>query len=78
MIVKITKKGSITLPDEILRKIKTDTLEVSFSNGNIIMKPVKLGGVLKKYSKKSKNINKIIKLEKKAFEDALCQKHSNR
>ncbi|WP_051654674.1 AbrB/MazE/SpoVT family DNA-binding domain-containing protein [Persephonella sp. IF05-L8] len=77
-IAKITKKGQITIPAEIRRKLKTNIVEIEEKNGEIVIKPVKnLAGILHKYAKKRKSIDEIIKEEKEAFANAVKAKHSN-
>ncbi|WP_051654273.1 AbrB/MazE/SpoVT family DNA-binding domain-containing protein [Persephonella sp. KM09-Lau-8] len=77
-IAKITKKGQITIPAEIRRKLKTNIVEIEEKNGEIVIKPVKnLAGILQKYAKKRKSIDEILKEEKEAFANAVKAKHSN-
>ena len=77
-ITKITKKGQITIPAKIRKKLKTNIVEIEEENGKIVIKPVKnLAGILHKYAKKRKNVEEFLKEEKEAFADAVKSKHSN-
>ncbi len=78
-IVKITKKGQITIPIEIRKKLGTNIIEIEEENGKIIIKPIKnLAGALKKYAKKKERLDKILEQEEGAFQNAIKEKHSNR
>ncbi|RUM61915.1 MAG: AbrB/MazE/SpoVT family DNA-binding domain-containing protein [Persephonella sp.] len=78
-IVKITKKGQITIPIEIRKKLGTNIIEIEEENGKVIIKPVKnLAGALKKYAKKKETLDKILEQEEGAFQNAVKEKYSNR
>ena len=77
-IAKITKKGQITIPAKIRKKLKTNIVEIEEKNGEIVIKPIKnLAGILHKYAKKRKDVEEILKEEKEAFANAAKAKHSN-
>ena len=78
-IVKITKKGQITIPAQIRKKLKTNMVEIKEENGKIVIKPVEnLAGALHKYAKKGKKLDEILKEEEKVFQNAVKEKYSNR
>ncbi len=74
-ITKMTKKGQITIPAEYRKKLKAEYYTVEIKDDEIVIKPLKqLAGSLKKYTKRGK-IEQIIEEEKKAFKEALIEKH---
>ncbi|WP_457642247.1 AbrB/MazE/SpoVT family DNA-binding domain-containing protein [Persephonella sp.] len=76
-ITKMTKKGQITIPAEYRKKLKAEYYTVEIKDGEIVLKPFRqLAGSLKKYAKKGK-IEKVIQEEKKAFGEALIEKHKS-
>ncbi|WP_293442026.1 AbrB/MazE/SpoVT family DNA-binding domain-containing protein [Persephonella sp.] len=76
-ITKMTKKGQITIPAEYRKKLKAEYYTVEIKDEQIILKPFKqLAGSLKKYAKKGR-IEKVIQEEKKAFREALIEKHKS-
>jgi len=84
-IVSITSQGQISIPAPIRRKLglsKKGKAYVREENGNVLVEPVKdileLGGSLKKYAIKGKNIDEIIKLEKKAVEEAVIERYKKK
>ena len=75
-IVKITRKGQVTIPAEIRKKLGTNIVEITIREGEVVIKPVrKLGGALQKYAVKGKPIEEVMKMEKKAMADAFREKH---
>ncbi|WP_456382774.1 AbrB/MazE/SpoVT family DNA-binding domain-containing protein [Persephonella sp.] len=77
-IAKITRKGQITIPVEIRKKIGTSIVEIEEQEGKIIIKPVRdLAGALKKYSKRRKVPDNILQQEEGAFQNAIKEKHSH-
>ena len=77
-ITKMTKKGQITIPAKYRKKMNVEYFSVEMKDNQLIIKPVKpLAGSLKKYAKKSKNIEKIMEEEKNSFVEALVEKHSS-
>ncbi len=75
-IVKITRKGQITIPTQIRKKLGTDIVEITMREGEVVIRPVKkLGGALQKYAIKEKHIEEVIEMEKEAMADAFREKH---
>ncbi len=75
-IAKITRKGQVTIPVEIRKKLGTDIVEITIREGEVVIKPVKkLGGVLHEYAIKGKPIEEVMKMEKEAMVDAIREKH---
>ena len=75
-IVKITRKGQITIPAQIRKKLGTDIVEITIREGEVVIRPVKkLGGALQKYAIKGKSIEEVIEMEKEAMADAFREKH---
>ncbi len=75
-IVKITRKGQITIPTQIRKKLGTDIVEITMREGEVVIRPVKkLGGALQKYAIKGKSIEEVIEMEKEAIADAFREKH---
>ncbi len=75
-IVKITRKGQVTIPAQIRKKLGTDIVEITIREGEVVIRPVKkLGGALQKYAIKGKPIEEVIEMEKEAMADAFGEKH---
>lgn len=75
-IVKITRKGQVTIPAQIRKKLGTDFVEITIREGEVVIKPVKkLGGALQKYAIKGKPIEEVIRMEKEAMANAFREKH---
>ncbi|GAB4221045.1 MAG TPA: AbrB/MazE/SpoVT family DNA-binding domain-containing protein [Spirochaetota bacterium] len=75
---KITKKGQITLPAKLRKKLNTDEVHIKMVDDVIIITPAKkLGGIFKKYAKKDIPIDTLLKKEKEAFADAITEKHTH-
>ncbi len=75
-IVKITRKGQVTIPAQIRKKLGTDIVEITIREGEVVIKPVKkLGGALQKYAIKGKPIEEVMRIEKEAMANALREKH---
>ena len=74
-ISKFTKKGQITIPAKYRKLLGSEIVEISFENGKVITKPApKLGGILKNYAFKGKNIEEIFQKEKEAIADGFTEK----
>jgi len=77
-IVKITRKGQITIPAKFRKKLNTNLVEVEMEGEKIIITPVKkLGGIFHKYAIKDKPIEEIIQMEKEVIKNAFAEKHNN-
>ena len=75
-LVKITRKGQVTIPAQIRKKLGTDIVEITIREGEVVIRPVKkLGGALQKYAIKEKPIEEVIEMEKEAMADAFREKH---
>ncbi len=75
-LVKITRKGQVTIPAQIRKKLGTDIVEITIREGEVVIRPVKkLGGALQKYAIKGKSIEEVIEMEKEAMADAFREKH---
>ncbi len=75
-IVKITRKGQVTIPAQIRKKLGTDIVEITIREGEVVIRPVKkLGGALQKYAIKGKPIEEVIEMEREAMADAFGEKH---
>ena len=71
-IVKITRKGQITIPAKFRKKLNTNLVEVEMEGEKIIITPVKkLGGIFHKYAIKDKPIEEIIQMEKEVIKKSL-------
>ncbi len=78
-IVKITKKGQITIPAPLRKKLGTNIVQIEMEGEKIVIRPIrKPGGMLKKYAIKNKSIDEVMKMEKEAIENELKEKHRNR
>ena len=50
---KITRKGQVTIPREIRKKLESDVVEFSVVSGDIVLRPVKsVAGSLSAYQKR--------------------------
>lgn len=79
IIVKITKKGQITIPAKFREKLATNIVQIEMEGEKIVIKPIrKPGGMLEKYAFKDKPIEVIMQLEKEVIENAFREKHSHR
>jgi len=77
-IAKITRKGQITIPAKLRKKLGTNVVEVEMEGEKIIIKPIKkLGGVLNKYAIKNKSIEDIMQMEKEVIRNVFAEKHNN-
>jgi len=77
-IAKFTKKGQITIPIEYRKLLGSEIVEITYENGKVIIKPApKLGGVLKNYAFKGKNIQEIFQLEKEAISNGFTEREKN-
>ncbi len=75
-IVKITRKGQVTIPAQIRKKLGTDIVEITMREGEVVIRPVrKFGGALHKYAIKGKTLKEVMKMEKEAMANALREKH---
>ena len=81
-IVTITSQGQITIPAKIRRKLKLDKSKkaiVTVKNDEIVVTPepdiMQLAGSLHKYAKKNMSIDEVIKMEERAWEDAVVEKY---
>ncbi|HOK01719.1 MAG TPA: AbrB/MazE/SpoVT family DNA-binding domain-containing protein [Spirochaetota bacterium] len=74
---KITKKGQITLPAKLRKKLNTHIVHIDMVDDKIIITPARdLDGVFKNYALKDKS-EKLLQKEKEAFGDSIKEKHSN-
>ena len=77
-IAKITRKGQITIPAKLRKKLGTNVVEVEMEGEKIIIKPIKkLGGVLNKYAIKNKSIEDIMQMEKEVIRNVFAEKHNS-
>ena len=77
-IVKITRKGQITIPARIRKKLGTNIVEITIREGEVVIRPVKkLGGALHKYAIRGKPIEEVMEMEKEAMADAFREKHAS-
>ncbi len=75
VVIKLSKKGQITIPSEYRKLLGTDLVEISYESGKIVIKPVKkLGGALKKYALKGKTIEEIMSTEKEAIVNGFTER----
>ncbi len=73
-IVKLTKKGQVTIPVEYRKKLGTEVVEIVMEGDKIVIKPIKrLGGALHKYALKGKSIEEIMRMEKEVIKDAFSK-----
>ncbi len=78
LTAKITKKGQVTIPAKFRKKLNTNIVKIKMEGGKVIIEPYrKLGGIFHKYAIKGKPIKEIMKMEKKAFVDAIKEKHNS-
>ena len=81
--VTISSKRQITIPKRYLEELGFGGKAIlDKEKGKLVIEPVKdileLGGSLKKYAIKGKNIDEIIKLEKKAVEEAVIERYKKK
>ena len=76
--VKISKKGQIAIPKKIREKLKSDILEIEYSDGNVVLKPVEtvltLGKSLQKYAKNAAEKKRLNKESDEAWENHVKEK----
>jgi len=54
VLVKISSKGQVTVPKKIRELLGTNLIEFKVIEGKVVIEPVRdVGGILKKYVKKS-------------------------
>jgi AbrB family looped-hinge helix DNA binding protein len=74
---KITKKGQVTIPREIRKKLDSDVIEFTILEGRIVLKPVKsVAGSLNSYAR-----GKVVSYEEareKAWEEAVKEEHGKK
>ena len=59
ILVKISSKGQVTIPKKIREFLGTNLIKFKVTDGKVIIEPVKdVGGILKKYVKKSLSFEK--------------------
>ena len=76
-VVKVSKKGQITLPREVREKLGTEVVRIVARGNDVRIEPVKeLGGSLKKYS--SKKYIPLKKAREKAWKEVVSEKHGIR
>ena len=77
-VIKITKKGQITVPAEYRKKLKNNVVEVYIEDEKLVIKPVQeLGGILHQYAIKDKPIDKIMEMENKIASKALLDRYED-
>lgn len=77
-VIKITKKGQITVPAEYRKKLKNNVVEVYIEDEKLVIKPVQeLGGILYQYAMKDKPIDKIMEMENKIASKALLDRYED-
>ena len=78
--VKISRKGQITIPKKILEKLKSDILEISYSGGKVVLKPVESvlnsGKSLHEYAKNVPKRKRLNKESDEAWDDHVKEKFS--
>ena len=71
---KITKKGQVTIPREIRKRLDSDVIEFTILEGRIVLKPVKsVAGSLNSYA-----MGKVVSYEEvreKAWEEAVRERY---
>ena len=76
--VKISRKGQITIPKKILEKLKSNILEISYSDGKVVIKPVESvlnsGKSLHEYAKSAPERKHLNKESDKAWEKHIQEK----
>ena len=73
--IKITKKGQVTIPREIRKRLMTDTIYFDVAGGEIVLKAVKdAGGSLHEYAKNAQRGLSIGQMKEKAWEEAAREK----
>ncbi len=77
-IVKITRKGQITIPAIYRKKLNHDLVEIHIENDRLIIRPVQdLGGIFNDYAIKDKPIEEVIEIEKKIAKEAFSNGQTN-
>jgi AbrB family looped-hinge helix DNA binding protein len=81
-LVSITRQGQITIPASFRRLLGLDRYSkaaVRTENNKIIIEPVpdilSLGGIIRKKAIKRKNIEEIIRIEKKAISQVVSKNY---
>ena len=75
-ISKITKKGQITIPAKIRRKLNASAVEIITEGDRVILRPLRSpGGVLSRYARKKKTTEEVMEIEEKAMGEAFAEKH---
>ena len=73
IIVKITSKGQITIPKKIREILGTNTVMLKVVKGKVVVEPVKdVGGIFKKYAKKSLEFKNERELAWQRVADEYC------
>ncbi len=73
--VKITRKGQVTIPKEIRRKLNAGAVYFEVKNDDIIMKPVRdVAGSLSEYARNAKPAVSMKQMKDKAWEEAVREK----
>ena len=76
-IVKITKKGQVTIPQKIRDKLNSEVVEFTVLDGQIVLRPVKsLAGALNAYA--DKNAVPFREAREKAWEEAVQERHDKK
>ena len=80
--VSITKQGQISIPAKFRKELNLNESKkatVKLENNRLIVEPVadiaELAGVFHRYAIKNKPIEEVIKMEKKAWENAVVEKY---
>ena len=74
--VKITRKGQVTIPKEIRKKIKTDAVYFELAGDSVLMKPVPdAAGSLRKYARRTKIKGSLKQIKEAAWEDVIREKN---
>jgi len=81
----ITSQGQITIPAKIREQLNLDASKkviLTLNKDNVILESepniAVLEGIFKRRSIKNKSINQIIRIEKKAIEDAIVERYQKR
>ncbi len=76
--VKISRKGQIAIPKKIRDKLKSNILEISYSEGKVVLKPVESvlnsGKSLHEYAKNAFERKRLNKEGDKAWENHVKEK----
>ncbi len=74
-LVKITKKGQVTIPISYRKKLGTDIVRIEMKGEKIVITPAReLGGIFRKYAFTEKPIEEIMEMEKEAMKEAFAGK----